>query len=464
MKQSYFSRFTGAGSGESFADIWRYFWPECIATLVLYAIPILLDSFWITQACNSVEFGIFGITNTLIQLVFKVADAISTGIIISCGRYNGLNDYERVGKSFVTAFWLTLLAGTLVSLLLYSGAEIIYVLYNTPSHEVPAYIPFLQYRAISVFFMFFYFPFIGFLRSIKNTRIPMILFVGSSILFVILDYALIFGSPLCSVYGMQGSAIAAIFQNMFVAFGALGYILFSGIRKKYPIKFITGFSSSMVKDIVKLSWPVIIDKAALAFAGMWLAWVISYLGTTAKASYTAIHMFQRIFILPSVACATVITFLVSNRIGTKDWVGIKNTTKKALLFSTCIVLTPLGIISLFPTFFIGLFDTGKTYTAFAAQAFPIITAFVIFDILQVLLSAALRGSREVETVMKGRVGALIFFFAPFSFIVLSLPLGTIFTKFILIYSSFYISNALMALYYTIKLRDKGSNQLFTESI
>ena len=464
MKQSYFSRFTGFGSGENFADIWRYFWPECIATIVLYAIPIVLDSFWIAQACNSVEFGIFGITSTLIQLVFKVADAIATGIIISCGRYNGLADYEKVGKSFVTAFWLTLLTGTLISALLYSGAEIIYLLYNTPADQIPAYIPFLQYRAISVFFMFFYFPSIGFLRSIKNTRVPMILFVGSSILFVVVDYALIFGSPYCSAYGMQGSALAAIFQNMFVAFGALGYILFSDIRKTYPIKFMTGFTPSMIKDIIKLSWPVIIDKAALAFAGMWLAWIISYLGTTAKASYAAIHMFQRIFILPSVACATVITFLVSNRIGNKDWIGIKNTTKKAILFSSCIVLTPLTIISLFPTFFIGLFDTQHIYTAFAAEAFPYITLFVIFDILQVLLSAALRGSREVETVMKGRVGALVLFFAPFSFLILSLPTGAIFTKFILIYTSFYLSNALMALYYTIKLYNKCSNQIFTESI
>jgi len=463
MKKDFFSRITGAGSGESLADIWYYFWPECIATLVLYAVPIFLDSWWISQACTVTEFGVWGFTNTLSQLIFKIADAISTGIMISCGRYNGLGEYSNVARSLVTSFWLMFAVGITLTLLLYGGAETILWLSSVPVSDLGVYAPFLRFRALSVLFLFFNLPLIGFLRGIKNTRVPMVLFVSGSLLFLILDYGLIFGRLGCSPHGMEGSAIASIYQNIFVGIGALVYIIGSGIRKKYPIHFITGYTRSMVKDIVSLSWPVMIDKSALAFAGMWLALVVSPLGTVAKASYAAIHMFQRIFILPSVACATVITFLVSNRIGTKDWVGIKNTTKKAILFSACMVLVPLGIISLYPVFFIGFLDKTHSYTLFAARAFPIVTAFVIFDVLQVLLSAALRGSGEVKTVMYGRVGALILFFAPFSYSILQLPIENIFLKFILIYTSFYVSNAFMALYYTLQLRGKSSDQLVTES-
>lgn len=456
MKKSLFSRFTGAGSGESLSDIWSYFWPECIATIVLYALPAFLDSWWITQACSAKEFGIFGVTNTLFQLVFKMGDAVSTGIMISCGRYNGAGDYKSVGKSFTTALWLSILMGAFVAGLMYLGAEMIYSFYNTPTSEIGSYIPFLRFRAISVFFMFCHFPFTGFLRGIKNTKIPMVLSVTGTFLFVIMDYILIFGHCGYTAYGMEGSAIAAVVQHLFMAVGAIAYILFSNIRSLYPLRLIRDFTPTLIQESVSLTWPVIVDKSALAFAGMWLAATLSSLGTTAKASYAAIHMFQRIFILPSVACTTVITFLVSNRMGSKDWIGIKNTTKKAIIFSSFFVITPLMIISSYPTFFIGLFDRTGSYTDLAAQALPLISAFVIFDILQVLLSGALRGAREVKTVMYGRVVPLILFFAPVSYLIAQLPFGSLFFKFVLIYISFYISNAFMTIYYAIKLYAKGS--------
>lgn len=462
-KPSFFNQFarrlTGAGSGERLSDIFSYFWPECVATIVLYALPIFLDSYWVGGSCSTAAFGIFGITATIIQLVFKVADAFSAGTMILCGRYNGLGEDKQVGKALTSAFWISLFIGIVITSALYYGAEFIYWIYGVAQEDIAVYAPFLRLRAISVLGMFFYFPLVGFIRGIKNTKIPMVLFVSSSLLFVLIDYALIFGAFGLPAYSLNGSAIAAVCQNFFIGCGALAYIAMSTVREKYGINFFTGFSFEHARALLSLSWPVVMDKSALAFASMWLVFVIRPLGPLAKASYSAIHTFQRIFILPAVACTTVITFLVSNRIGKHDWVGIKNTTKKTILFSAVIVLTPLLIIAYKPLFFLGLFDKDGSYTSFAAKAFPFVTACVIFDILQVLLAGALRGAGEVKTVMKGRIGAFIFFFVPFSlFTIFLLPLKNDSLKFILIYCSFYVSNALMAIYYGIKLRSKSSTE------
>ena len=54
-------------------------------------------------------------------------------------------------------------------------------------------VPYLQLRAISVFFQSIYFAFVGFLRGIKRPRVPMYVYIVGAIVFLFFDYGLIFG-------------------------------------------------------------------------------------------------------------------------------------------------------------------------------------------------------------------------------------------------------------------------------
>ena len=70
--------------------------------------------------------------------------------------------------------------------------------------------------------------------------------------------------------------------------------------------------------------------------------------------------------------------------------------------------------------------------------------FVVFDLIQVTLAGALRGSGDVRIVMWTRFLVTIIVFGPTAYIVQLLPISNMVVKFSLIYSSYYLSNGVMA--------------------
>jgi Na+-driven multidrug efflux pump len=111
----------------------------------------------------------------------------------------------------------------------------------------------------------------------------------------------------------------------------------------------------------------------------------------------------------------------------------------------------LVVFVMFPRPIIQLFDRQDNFTSFAAHVFPIISIFMYFDLLQVILAAALRGAANVKIVMIVRVVVLLLYFVPTSYAIAQLPLPAD-LKFILIYSSFYVGNALMSGWYLYYFR------------
>src|SRR5262249_32666666 len=135
-----------------------------------------------------------GITNNLLHLFFKIAEAFSIGTVIMVGQYNGRHEYKEVGRVVQNSFWITVFCGAVIAGCLYLGAYYIFFLLNASPEIIPYGIPFLRIRAIGIFFTFLYLAFIGFLRGIKNTQTPMYVFVIGASVFVFFDYGLIFGA------------------------------------------------------------------------------------------------------------------------------------------------------------------------------------------------------------------------------------------------------------------------------
>jgi len=369
------------------------------------------------------------------------------------GHFNGLEDFKQAGRTLVDAFWVTVASGLVISGILFFGAYWIFYLYNVPAKMIILGVPYLRLKAISIFFMFIYFAVIGFLRGIKKPRIPMQIFMFGAIVYLLFDYALIFGKWGFPEMQLQGSAIASVIQYGVMLIASFAYIFFDRENRKYGIALFSPMQDwQRIKELVTLMLPVMIDKATLAAAYMWLGYMINPMGKYVIASLTAIKDLERLAILPAAAFANVITFLVSNAYGRHDWDGIKSNIKKTVFLSSVFVFSILLIFSLWPEYFISLFDQKSKFTAFSARIFPMLSILVFFDLLQLILSGALRGAANVNAVMWVRLAVCVFYFAPVSWILAHLPLESLTLKFLLVYSSFYVGNALMSLIYINRFR------------
>jgi Na+-driven multidrug efflux pump len=165
--------------------------------------------------------------------------------------------------------------------------------------------------------------------------------------------------------------------------------------------------------------------------------------------------------LPAIACAQIITFLTSNDFGAHNWESIKTNIKKITFLAAIMVSIILIGIYFWSHEILYLLDKQGEFSWLVIRVFPIVSVLVIFDLLQLILSGALRGTGNVNTVMTVRFITCFCYFMPLSYVLSHVHIEDQVLKFILVYGSFYIGNALMSLVYIRRFR---SNDWQTLSI
>ncbi len=444
------------GKGENFSKIFRYFLPEFITNFLLYAMPFWLDAAFVGSLSSTNTYATLGITNSFLHLIIKVGEALSVGTLVLSGQFNGRNSFEDAGRTMRDAFWLTTILGLMFGGTLFFGARFIYGWYGVAPEIIELGVPFLRLRAIGVLCMFIYLALVGFLRGIKNTRTPMKIFVFGSILFVFFDYVLIFGAWGFPYLGLQGSALATVIQYSTMMLIALGYVLFNEKNRKYGVTLFSGLTDvSYVKHLLTLSWPVVLDKAIMAWAYVWLGKMIATMGTCGVAAFCVVKDMERVSFLPAMACAQVITFLVSNDVGIKNWDSVKSNVKKVLFLATGMVVAILALFIYYCAPIVAIFDKKGEFSDVAIKAFPLLSGFIIFDLLQLILSGALRGAGNVHIVMIVRFITCFCYFVPVSYFLSQCTIENNVLKLVLIYGSFYLGNALMSIWYIRRFRSEG---------
>lgn len=435
-----------AATAEQCRSIIRYFLPEFITALVLYTLLGIIDARLIAGLKSTELYATLGVTNTLTFFINKIAEGLSVGAVILCGYYQGQKNYPMVGKSAMAAVWSTGAVGLVISAFLYVKADFVYRLLCVPEAMITAGVPFLQIRAIGIFFMFLFLGLVGFLRGVKNTRATMYCFVLGAVTFLFFDYALILGNFGFPAMGFAGSAISFTIQYMVMFFTAFAYMLLRSDYKVYHMKLLSA-PWELVRSIFSLSWPIMFDKAALQVEKIWMIRLIAPMGSFALGALGVIKDMEALAFVPAIAFGQVVTLLVSNEYGAKNYPAIKTTIKIILVMAGLMVLAILGFFALNPAMIIGIFDRRHAFTAFASEAFPLVGVLVFFDLLQLVLAGALRGTSNVQVVMWTRVLSCIFLFMPLSYAVSLLPLESLVMRFVLIYGSFNVVNGLTSLVY-----------------
>ncbi|HSC25423.1 MAG TPA: MATE family efflux transporter [Candidatus Babeliales bacterium] len=439
--------------GEKYSTLLRYFLPEFITNFLLYAMPFWLDAAFIGSLASVDSYAALGVTNSFLHLIIKVGEAISVGTIVLSGQFNGQNAFEHAGRTIRDAFWITTILGIAFGGFLFFGAHAIYTWYGVSQEIITLGVPFLRLRAIGVLCMFIYLALVGFLRGIKNSRTPMKIFIFGSILFVFFDYVLIFGKFGFPKMELQGSALATIIQYGSMMLIALLYVLFNKKNLKYSINLFSGLHDiSYIKHLLSISWPVVLDKAVMAWSYVWLGKMVATMGTDGIAAFCVVKDMERFAFLPAIAFAQIITFLVSNDVGTKNWDNIKTNIKKILLLSSSMVVIILGLFIYKRAYIINIFDKQGNFATIAMQAFPLLSIFIIFDLLQLILSGALRGAGNVRIVMIVRFITCFCYFVPTSYLLSKSIITNEALKLVLLYGSFYLGNALMSIWYIKRFR------------
>jgi len=440
-------------SGDSIKDILFYWLPEMISNAMLISLPPIIDSYIISSLESTTTYGTLGMINNFLAFLIKLAEAIPVAAIAIIGRHNGAQEYDECGRDLGSTFWTTTLIGLTFFILIFFGSSVILQFMGLSSKMITQGLPFLRLKSLSVLLIFISLGFFAFMRAIKNTKTPMIIYMIGNIVFVTLDYALVLGKFGFSKMGLDGSAYATIAQYIVMITIAFFYIIYKKEYKKYfATMFFNYFSKEKFLKIIKLSLPIMLDKGSLAGSYILLAKAISPLGKYAMASYGCIRDLERFAFLPAIGFASVITFLVSNRLGAKDFDGAKNNIKKVMILAATMLTVTLCTLCINAEYFVRIFDHKDKFTSLAAPALVFISILVVFDFVQLILAGALRGAGDVKSVMWVRFLSCLLFFTPVVTILSHLNIENQVLKFVLIYGSFYINNGIMGLFFLKRIK------------
>ncbi len=431
-------------AGDSYKDILLYWLPELVTVALLIYAPPLIDLYLIAGLKSTTTLGALSAANNFLHTLLKFAEALPVAAIAVIGRHNGAKQYKRVGADLGDAFWTSLLIGTVVFFALYFNAGAVYRWLDVPERMVTIGVPFLRLRAFGTFLSFVFIAFLGFLRGVKNTRVPMFLNIVGTLIFVLFDYALVLGKWGCTPLHLTGSAIATIVQYSVMIVIAVAYIMFNPEYKKYfATAFYTMFSAAGAYRLLNLSWPIMVDKTSLSIAYLWLFKMMASMGKYVIASFEVVKQLERIAFLPALAFASIVAFLVSNRLGAEDFEGARANIQKVILLALGFVGVGVVLVCFNAESMVRIFDPRGKFVDFAAPIVPIVSTLIVFDLVQVILASALRGAGDVRTVMWGRFLVVTLFFLPVSYTLAHMTSLDPSTRFTLLYGSFYVSNAIM---------------------
>lgn len=441
--------------GDSFKNILFYWLPELITAIVFVTLPPIYDSYITAQMKSLITYGAIGTASSFLYTIVKLAEAIPVAAVAIYGRYNGSKEYEKCGEGLGDSFWTSCFLGFIQFFVILIGANFIFKMLGVPTQMIQIGASFLRIKSLGFFFMFTFMAFLGFMRSIKNTRIPMFLTAFGVCFYTIIAPTLSFGWFGITPMGQNGMAIATVIEFALMNLIALIYILKTSAYKKYFTRVFFGiFSFKRALHLLNMSWPIIIDKSIMSYAYLWLNRMIAPMGPVAIGSFVAVHDLERFAYIPVVAAGAIIPFLVSNRIGSQDYDGATANVKKVLLLASITTISLLILICTNSSFFISFFDKTGEFSTLATKVLPYISLLVIFDITQIILSGALRGAGDVKTVMIGRFIACAVFFAPFSWLMSHLPIQNQSIRFVLTYGSLYIATGVMGLIFLLHMRNR----------
>lgn len=443
-------------------SLWKiiqYWAPEAASAACIVFLPIIVDLLFVAKLNSTQTYSAIGMSSNLIHSLIKLSEAISISGIATMGRYNGASKFHECGKTFFDSLAASGILGVIQFLVVGMSAGPFMRWIEAPDAVRYMAVPFIKIQAMAIFFAFTYMAFIGFFKAIKDTRTPFIINILGIILFLFLDYSLIFGKFGFPAVGYLGSAIASTTRYFFMT--TLCIILLIS-RKQYSKYF--NFEPIVIHpknvfSLVKMSLPIMADKTALTFSYIWLAKMIAPLGVCAIASIDSVKNIERLSYIPAMAFAQIITFIVSNNLGTGEFKTAQRNILKILFLSFLCTYTCLIIACYKSAWLLSFLDPKRNFSASACIILKNICPMIFFDLIQMTLAGALRGAGDVKTVMMTRFFACSFVFMPISYLIRKFANFGLETKITMIYGSLYLSTMVMAIVFLMRIRGTAWRQI-----
>lgn len=250
---------------------------------IVQVIYNIIDTFWLGRL-GKVAISAPAVTWPLIFTAGMFTSGFVTAGLALVSQYVGANKWEKVDR--VVAQLTLAILGIAISFALLGlvFARGVLSAMGVPMDVLPYATIYLQTIALFFPIMFFGYVFSISLRSIGDTKTPMLLNLVAITMNIILDPILIFGFGPIPSLGVFGAALATSLSNTF--FGLTGFLVFLTGRKHIKLR-PEDFQIDMpiITKITRIGTPQAIGNSLIGLGFTIVMAIVSSFGTVAVAAY-----------------------------------------------------------------------------------------------------------------------------------------------------------------------------------
>ncbi|MDD3429405.1 MAG: MATE family efflux transporter [Oscillospiraceae bacterium] len=292
--------------------------------LLGFAIPTILGNlFQLTyNAADSIIIGRFagkealaavGTANPLMNIILFFIIGICLGASVLMSEFYGAGDIDKLKKEISTAMLCGGVFTFIVSAVFIVMAKPMLILMRTPQAIVASAASYLHIILLGLIFTFLYNIFAAALKSIGDSRTPIVFLALASVLNVCLDIIFI---KLCG-WGVRGAALATV-----IAEAVSGLLCVVYVYKNITVIQINRnqwhIDKQLLKSTLSYSWASAMQQTCLYVGKVLVQAAVNPLGVDSIATFNAVNRIDDFAFTPQQSIGHSITVFTAQNRGAKN--------------------------------------------------------------------------------------------------------------------------------------------------
>ncbi|MGQ9413090.1 MATE family efflux transporter [Streptococcus pluranimalium] len=433
-----------------------------IKVILLFTIPLLIGSFFqlaynfadsmiVGQTLGKEAFASVGATGSLTFLILGFAQGLTAGLTIVTAQKFGAKDDDGIRQSFVHGIFYSLVTSIVLTALALIFLRPSLELMQTPDNLIDHAQRFLTAIYGGMIFTIFFNYLSNVLRSLGNSKTPLIALIIASIINVILDFVFILNFHM----GVFGAGLATIIAQ---AFSVVYLAIYIYRKVPYFHMHLSDWrlNHENLKKHAQLGFPMGFQSSIIAIGAIILQISLNQLGTDAIAAQAIASKTDQLAMLPMINLGLAMSTFTAQNYGAKEYKRILQGLYRTIFIAILWAIFFATILIFFNRFFSGLFlSDGSKAVYNLALSYYVING-VLYWILSILFvtRSFIQGLGKglvptlagiMELVMRAGIATVGSIYFGFSGIAASNPAAWIGALLVLLPSTFIMRKRLKAL-------------------
>ncbi|MDY3041327.1 MATE family efflux transporter [Streptococcus pluranimalium] len=379
-----------------------------IKVILLFTIPLLIGSFFqlaynfadsmiVGQTLGKEAFASVGATGSLTFLILGFAQGLTAGLTIVTAQKFGAKDDDGIRQSFVHGIFYSLVTSIVLTTLALIFLRPSLELMQTPDNLIDHAQRFLTAIYGGMIFTIFFNYLSNVLRSLGNSKTPLIALIIASIINVILDFVFILNFHM----GVFGAGLATIIAQ---AFSVVYLAIYIYRKVPYFHMHLSDWrlNHENLKKHAQLGFPMGFQSSIIAIGAIILQVSLNQLGTDAIAAQAIASKTDQLAMLPMINLGLAMSTFTAQNYGAKEYKRILQGLYRTIFIAILWAIFFATILIFFNRFFSGLFLSDGSQAVYDLA----LSYYVINGVLYWILSILFVTRSFIQGLGKGLVPTL----------------------------------------------------------